>query len=128
MRTSPTLKRKLDLYQAAAIVVALQDLTHAHVVEHERLAHGLRLMLDGKAYYSNDANSWMCESATREGKWYAVDLQHDLCTCPDQKQRGAYCKHLAACYLMWRVSDILNKAHTFRNAPENLEWLEQVPA
>lgn len=122
------MKRKIDFYQAAALVVALQELTRAHDLDHTRLVQAMNLMLDGNAYYSQRAESWMCESKTNPGTFYAVDLQNELCTCPDRTHRGGYCKHLAACWLAWRYADILAKAHSLRYAPENLEWLAPVTA
>jgi hypothetical protein len=128
MNSTLTPKRKLDFSKATTIVAALQELTKQREIEHARLAHGLDLMLKGEAYYSHVAESWICASASNPNKIYAVDLQLEMCSCQDHIQRGVYCKHLIAAWLQWRVLDILDKAYQFRQTPENLEWLNPVPA
>lgn len=121
------MKRKLDLSKAATIVVALQEITKQREIEHARLKHALDLMLNGEAYYSHIAESWICASASTPNKIYAVNLHLEMCSCQDHIQRGTYCKHLVACWLAWRVGEILNTAYSFREAPDNLAWLTPQP-
>lgn len=107
--SAPNAQDKLTLPKALAIVVALDEITSKYVVDPDRLSNGLKLMRDGKAYYSEPVGGWICHSQSGSN-CYAVDLENALCTCPDAENRGTICKHFIACWLTNRVNHILDAA------------------
>lgn len=116
------MKIRITLARATCYVAAMQELTRQQDVEHARLKHGLELALNGDAYYSHVAGSWICASASTPNKIYAVDLQRGICSCRDHLERGVYCKHLVAAFLTGRVIEILTHAETLQKDPTQVEW------